>query len=66
MMWIMFIITLVSNIYAIHMQFKCRAFEEGFLLLARLAYNPQTEEDCIDLVQKLNDERIRIKKTNNR
>ena len=64
-MWILFILTLISSAYAIYMQFRCKAFEEGFLLLAKLAYNPKNEQDCIKIIEKINNERIRTEETNN-
>ena len=65
MIWAMFIVTTLSCAYSIYLQFQRDAFKKGFILLAKMAYNPKTERDVTLLMEKLEDEYIRFEKTNN-
>ena len=63
--WIMFIITVLSCAYALYCQFRVKAFERGFILLAKLTYNPKTKEECEEIVRKIH-ELDRLEETDNK
>lgn len=64
MMWLMFAITLASSVYAVYCQHRYHVFKQGFILLAKIAYNPKNADDVKSIVEKIKDELIRLEETN--
>ena len=63
---ILFLITLASSVYAAYCDFKYRVFKNGFVTLAKITYNPRTEEECREIVEKLRYESTRYQDTDNK
>lgn len=43
----------------------CKIYKEGFVLLAKIAYSPKTENDIKRIMDKINNELTRTQNTNN-
>ena len=63
---ILFLITLASSIYAVFCHYRAEIFKDGFTRLAKITFNPKTREDCIRIVEKLRNDSIGIKDTDNK
>lgn len=64
--WVMFIITVISCAYAVYCQWLLDVYKKGFILLAKVAYNPKNEQDVIRIIERIQNESIRNKKADNR
>lgn len=53
MRWAMFILTVISCSLTIYYQHMCNIFKKGFILLAKVAYNPKNEQDVKRIIDKL-------------
>lgn len=53
MRWAMFILTVISCSLTIYYQHMCNIFKKGFIILAKVAYNPKTEQDVKHIMEKL-------------
>lgn len=65
MIWILFVITIISCAYSLFCLRLCRVYKDGFVLITKMAYNPQNEKDVQRIIIKMEDELNRTKETNN-
>lgn len=63
---ILFLITFASSTYAVICHFRVKVYRDGFSRIAKIAFNPQTEEDCIRIVEKLKDDAFGTENSNNK